>query len=455
ALTGLPNRVMLREYLDFVIGHASRQGQNVAVMFIDLDDFKIVNDTLGHDAGDWLLKEVSERIKGCVRQEDYVTTSTNSEIEAVVSRHGGDEFTVLLPHVREPMNAATVANRIIEAVSAPFVLKGQEVIVGASVGIAVYPNNGTNVDMLLKNADIAMYQAKQDGKNSYKFYSDTMNIRALHKLSLETDLRKALDKGQLELWYQPQIALESGKVIGAEALLRWNHPKRGIVSPNEFIPIAERLGLITRIGEWVIQQASKQAKVWHSSILPDINMAVNVSSIQFRRQDVTGVVQEALKKTGLDSKNLHLEITETGLIFGDRKAVATLNKLREIGVEVWVDDFGTGYSSLNYLRQFPVNGVKIDRSFIKDIDSDENDRSLVSAIISMSHSLGLRVVAEGVETAEQLQILNQLECDTVQGYFLGKPMTATNFEQTLAKAMAKKAKKIAATSETADAQIQA
>lgn len=432
ALTGLPNRLALREHLKYMLPYAKRDQQKIAVLFIDLDDFKRVNDTLGHDIGDQLLKKVSERLKKSIRGSDVVSLAERQDEQSpVLSRLGGDEFTLVLMNIRESFDAAIIANRIIKSLSKHFELPGQEVVIGASIGITIFPDDGDSIDTLLKNADIAMYHAKESGKNAYQYFASSMNSGVQKKLEIEAELRYALQHDQLMLHYQPQVDMRTGKLYGAEALIRWQHPDRGMVSPIEFIPVAEQTGLIHEIGKWVIRKASEDIKKWSELYEGDYWVSINVSSIQFRRQKMVDVFKTILGEVGLEPHKLHIEVTETSLIYSEEQTAKTLNELRKIGLKVWMDDFGTGFSSLSYLRRFPLDGVKIDRSFIKEIQFNTNDLALTRAIIAMAHGLGLSVIAEGVETLNQLKLLKNQDCDICQGFLFSKPLEPKEFEKIL------------------------
>ena len=431
ALTNLPNSLALREYLKYTLSHAKRDQQKLAVLFIDLDDFKRVNDTLGHDIGDKLLIQVANNLKNSVRSADMLSTTGAPNEQPVLSRFGGDEFIMVLFNLRESFDAAIVAKRIIGALSQPFALPGQEVVISASIGIAIHPNDGDNADTLLKNADIAMYHAKDSGKGLYQYFTSEMNAGVQSKLKIEAELRTALNRDELMLYYQPQIDIRTGKLYGAEALIRWQHPERGIVPPQEFIPIAEKTGLISDIGEWVIRTACKDAANWNNNHDGDYWVTVNVSNAQFRRQSMAQLVYSVLAESQLDPRLLQIEVTETNIIFNEELTATALGALRELGLRVWMDDFGTGFSSLSYLRRFPLDGVKIDSGFIRNISSDTGDLALTSAIIAMAHNLGLGVVAEGVETIAQLELLQKQNCDICQGFLFSEAIPNNEFEAIL------------------------
>jgi diguanylate cyclase (GGDEF)-like protein len=418
-LTGLPNRALLNDRVDFAISLAARHKTKLAVLFLDLDGFKHVNDSLGHSSGDKLLKSIAGRLLKSVRAAD------------TVSRQGGDEFVVLLSDVTLGEDAAISANRILQAVSQVHNIDDQDLHVTASGGISIYPDDGDNAETLMKNADTAMYQAKAMGRQTYRFFKPAMNEKAVERLSIETDLRRALERHELELHYQPKVDLKTGFTSGAEALLRWNHPTRGWIPPAEFIPIAEECRLILPIGEWVLGEACRQAQLWVAEGLSFGTIAVNVSAVQFCEQNFAQRVFAILGQTGMDPKLLELELTESVLMTGAGSNAATLETLRSKGVQVALDDFGTGYSSLSYLERFPVDCLKIDQSFIRQISAIGAKNTLVTAIINMAHTLRLRVVAEGVETKQELQFIKNQGCDEGQGYFFSRPLTSSVFAQRL------------------------
>jgi diguanylate cyclase (GGDEF)-like protein/PAS domain S-box-containing protein len=412
ALTGLPNRLLFRDRLTVALAHAKRLKQPVAVMFLDLDGFKLVNDTLGHSLGDELLKAIASRLRAVLREEDSI------------ARMGGDEFTVLLGDLTRPDDAAKIAQKLLDTIAQPIRVEGHELFVTTSIGIALFPNDGETAEALLKNADHAMYRAKDVGRNSYQLCTPAMNSRALERLSLENAMRRALERGEFVLHYQPQINLATNEIDGMEALMRWNHPTQGLVQPATFIPIAEETRLIVPMGEWALREACRQAKEWQKTKYPTLRMAVNLSPRQFQHGDLRTVIASALEESGLSPSSLELEITESTAMQNTERTVATLRALREMGVRIAIDDFGTGHSSLNYLRSFPLDTVKIDQAFIHEIESSPSDRAIVSAIIAMAHGLNLRVTAEGVETEEQLKFLRESGCEEVQGYLFGRPAPA-------------------------------
>jgi diguanylate cyclase (GGDEF)-like protein/PAS domain S-box-containing protein len=411
-LTGLPNRLLLQDRFEQAIAHAQRDGSRVALLFMDLDHFKGINDTLGHDAGDALLRQVAARLRECVRDTD------------TICRQGGDEFLILLPDLNHADDTVPVLLKLMERLQEPFNADGQEIATSISLGVALFPEDGGNFETLLKKADMAMYQAKDAGRNTYRFFDEAMNVEASEHLVLRNGLRRALERQEFVLHYQPQIDLASGAVIGAEALIRWNHPELGMVAPNRFIPVAEESGLIVPIGEWVLHEACRQAMAWRDADLPELTIAVNLSAVQFKRGDVEQSVIQALEKTGFNPALLELELTESILIQNVESVLASVKRLKLLGVKISIDDFGTGYSSLSYLKRFDIDKLKIDQSFVRDLATDPDDAAIVRAIIQMAHSLNLRTIAEGVETLEMLQQLRSFECDEAQGYYFARPMPA-------------------------------
>jgi len=417
-LTGLPNRTLLNDRSRWTLSHAKRNGESVALMFLDLDHFKNINDSLGHRVGDEVLVELANRLKRNVREQD------------TVSRLGGDEFVLLLPNTNA-VGAAHLADKLLHAALQPIQIEQHELTVTPSIGIALFPKDGTDLDSLSRSADAAMYRAKGDGRNSYRFFTAEIQAQSDRTLLLDSALRRALNRGQLSLHYQPQIALDSGRVVGAEALLRWQHPELGAVSPAEFIPIAESNGLILPIGEWVIRQAVAQLAQWQCAGLPPLTMAVNLSAVQFRHADLPQLVSSILQEQNVPANRLELELTEGVAMTHPQVAVAVMNDLHRRGVRMSIDDFGTGYSSLSYLKKFQVYKLKIDQSFVRDITTDPDDKAIVAAIISMADSLGMLTIAEGVETEGQLKFLRDRGCTEVQGYYFSRPLPAAAFEEYL------------------------
>jgi diguanylate cyclase (GGDEF)-like protein/PAS domain S-box-containing protein len=412
ALTGLPNRTLVADRLALALAHAQRERRQVAVLYLDLDRFKIVNDSLGHIAGDTLLRDVARRLRATLRDED------------TVARVGGDEFQIVLGDVVDASRAAHVAEKLMASLAAPFPLEGHEVHVSASLGISLYPRDGATAELLLKYADTALYEAKAEGRNAYRFFSPEMNALAHGRLRLENDLRRAIERHELELHYQPQLDLATGRVTAVEALVRWRHPQRGLVGPNDFIPMAEETGLVLAIGEWVLREACRQVALWHASGLAGLRVAVNISPRQLQRPGLHGLVMLALAESGLPAGCLELEITESSMMVDPAQAIEVLKELRTLGVLISIDDFGTGWSSFAHLRRMPIDRLKIDGSFIGGITADKDDATIVETLIVMTHKLGLRVIAEGVETAAQRLSLMRQGCDEMQGFLLARPVSA-------------------------------
>ena len=429
SLTGIPNRQAFLEMLERELQRSKIGNKKFAVLFMDLDAFKRINDTLGHNVGDQLLQQVSERLRETIRPSDLlsraelVTRAGNSE-GTNLARLGGDEFTILIPDLERVEHALNVAHRVKDAMRRPFLIEGNEIFVTASIGISLFPEDGDDCTSLLKFADTAMYHAKNCGKNNAKLYSSSLTMQIMSHVKLEVGLRKALQNDELYLLYQPQLDVRSNEIVGVEALVRWRHAERGVVSPTEFIPLAEETGLIVPIGEWVLRTACIQARLWQQLARRPVRMAVNLSAKQFKDENLSQIVLSALHDTGLDPRLLELELTE-GTLMDDAKAtLATLEQLRGIGVYLSIDDFGTGYSSMNYLKRFDVRALKIDRSFISGLPQDSENAAITRALIAMAHGLKMVVVAEGVETGEQLGMLEEYGCDLVQGFYLGRPAPA-------------------------------
>ncbi|MGF1548319.1 MAG: putative bifunctional diguanylate cyclase/phosphodiesterase [Thiotrichales bacterium] len=424
-ITGLPNRALFKERLGQALLLARRNQRHLAVLFLDLDNFKRINDTLGHSTGDLLLSEVAKRLLLNLRTSDAIAQGRPEPDHEDLARLGGDEFTVLLAEIAQATDAAVVAQRIVEALGKPIELAGHEITVTTSIGIAVYPDDGQDVETLIKNADMAMYFAKREGRNAFQFYNESMNTAALKRMTLEKHLRRALERGEFSLHYQPQMEVKSGRISGAEALLRWNNSELGSISPAEFIPLAEETGLILPIGEWVLRTACAQAKAWHDAGVALPRVAVNVSVRQFAQAGFAKLVKEILDETGLIPATLELEITESVIMKDGDAALNTLRELKAVGVQLAIDDFGTGYSSLAYLKQFPIDRLKIDRTFVSAINVDARDRAIAAAVIAMAESMNLSVTAEGVETEGQLSFLESRHCHEAQGYLLSRPLPST------------------------------
>ena len=420
-LTDLPNRTLLTDRLNQAMALAHRHRQKLALLFLDVDRFKHINDSLGHGVGDRLLQSVAKRLLSCVRSSD------------TVSRQGGDEFVVLLSEVTQARDSATCANKMLAALGAPHQIDAHELHITASIGIVTYPDDGRDAETLMKHADFAMYHAKDAGRNNYQFFKPEMNVRAIERQYLENSLRQALERNEFELHYQPKIDLETKAMMGVEALIRWRHPQRGLVPPDQFIPIAEECGFIVPIGRWVLREACRQTKTWQDAGLTPLRVAVNISAVELRAKDFVAGVGAILAETGLDPSCLELELTETFLMQDATSTGDVLRGLKDMGVQLALDDFGTGYSSLSYLKRFPIDTVKIDQSFVRDVTTDADDASIVSAVISMADSLHMRVVAEGVETREQLAFLKERGCAFGQGFYFNRPMIADEFSQLLEK----------------------
>ena len=427
-LTGLPNRQLFHQQLSGAIERARKNGLKVAALYVDLDNFKRINDTLGHSFGDVVLKTIARRLDNCIRTDDCVTRADTQETDMRLARLGGDEFVAILQDLGTEEDAVAVADRIRSELTKPVEHLGHEFVVTSSIGVSLYPRDGEDIDTLLKNADVAMYQAKNAGRNSVRFYSGTMSLRSLERLELENGLRYAIQRDELDLHYQPKIDLENGELVGVEALLRWHHPERGDIPPSNFIPLAEECGLITTLGEWVLRKACHQIKAWQDRYQRTIKVAVNVSSQQFFNTDFASTVLKEIFDAGLSPSSLQLELTESILMNDVNETTSTLNKLRQAGTSLAMDDFGTGYSSLSYLNRLPVDTLKIDRSFVMDLETNRENAAICAAIIAMAHALDLLVVAEGVETEAQRDYLESQQCDQIQGYLISRPLAAETFE---------------------------
>jgi diguanylate cyclase (GGDEF)-like protein len=416
SLTNLPNRMLFHERLKSAFQSAKDTGKMLAVIFFDLDRFKVINDTLGHHVGDQLLVYLAQKLKSYVNEHD------------IVARFGGDEFMILMNHISHIDEVTQFVKGIPKVFREPFLFEGQELFVTASIGISLYPDDGADADTLIKNADVAMYRAKEKGGNTFQLYHPEMNKRSLHRLNLEIQLRKAVEREEFTVYYQPLVDLGTGTLFGMESLLRWNHPEWGIVSPGEFIPLAEETGLIVPLGKWVLKQACRQTKYWSLMGFPKLCVSVNISMSQFHQPNFVQLIQETLQETQLHPSQLCLEITESVAMKNVSYIMETMDKLKELGVQISIDDFGTGYSSLSYLKKFRVHTLKIDQSFIRDITVDEDSAAIVTALIAMSRKLKIKSLAEGVETPEQLQFLKEHGCDEIQGYIYSEPLSAEDFE---------------------------
>jgi diguanylate cyclase (GGDEF)-like protein len=418
-LTGLPNRMLLNDRVGQAIALATRYTKKVAVLFLDLDGFKHINDSLGHPIGDKLLQSVAKRLVDCIRGSDSV------------SRQGGDEFVLLLLELERAEDAAVTARRMLEAVAQPHTIDQHDLHVTASIGLSIYPDDGLDAETLIKNADTAMYQAKENGRRSFQFFKPAMNVRAVERQFIEEGLRRALERQEFALHYQPTVNLMTGAITGAEALIRWTHPTRGSIAPAQFIPVAEDCGLILPIGAWVLREACAQAQAWMDAGLPIMSMAVNVSAMEFRDKNFLDGLFTILSETGLDPRSLELELTESVLMKHAEFTASVLQILRKRGVQVAVDDFGTGYSSLSYLQKFPVDALKIDQSFVRQISTSGDDTTIVKAVIGMARSLKLRVIAEGVETLDEVAFLRAYRCEEAQGYYFSRPVLPQQFAMLL------------------------
>jgi diguanylate cyclase (GGDEF)-like protein len=414
-LTALPNRELFIDRLSLALVQAHRDSKKLAVLFLDLDRFKQINDSLGHSVGDELLRAMAKRVHEAVREGD------------TLARLGGDEFTLLLPGVHNAAEAARIAQKLLEAVRCPFQLQGRELFVTTSIGISLYPEDGVDAESLIRSADIAMYRAKEQGRDRFQLYAPAMNVQAVERMGLEHGLRKALAQDQLVIHYQPIIEVATGRIHGTEALLRWRHPELGLVPPDDFIDLAEMTGLITPMGPWILEEACGRTRAWQRGTRFYLSIAVNLSARQFQEHDLVGQVEQALKSTGLEARFLELEITESVAMNTVENTLRTLTELKALGVRISIDDFGTGYSSLAYLKRFPIDTLKIDQSFVTDIGTSAEDSAIAAAVIAMAHGLGLRVVAEGVEQEEQLEFLRRQRCDHYQGYLFSRPLAPDEF----------------------------
>lgn len=416
-LTGLPNRLLFEELFHAGLTCAQSRERMLVILILDVDRFKLINDNLGHHTGDNLLKEVTKRLKECIQDGDSIV------------RLNGDQFVLILTDISDKQSMEYIANKIITTLSNPFYYREHEIFISTGIGISYYPDHGDHIEMLLRKADTAMHHAKEKGKNHYQFFSADMNMEPINQILLENSLRNALNRSQFIVHYQPQVELSTGKICGVEALVRWNHPDKGMVSPLEFIPLAEKTGLIVPLGEWVLRTACYQTKAWQEQGFSLKRVSVNLSAYQFENSDMVQVITDILKETKLSPFCLELEITETIIIKDIQATIESLKKLKSLGVRISVDDFGTGYSSLNYLKILPIDTLKIDQSFVQEITSGSRDAAIVSSIIILAHKLQLKVIAEGVETQEQLNILKHEKCDEIQGYLISKPLPSNELEK--------------------------
>jgi diguanylate cyclase (GGDEF)-like protein len=434
SLTGLANRMLFMDRLEQTILESKRNKKHFALLFLDLDNFKGINDTLGHHIGDLLLKKIADNIKGSIRKSDSAARlgdQSSREEDSLIARLGGDEFTILVTDILDPESAAVIARRLIRTVSEVYEFDGHEVSITASIGISVFPEDGGKAETLLKNADTAMYHAKNEGRNTYQFFMNSMNLAAIERFSIDRDLKKALQNNEFVLYYQPQINLATRRIVGAEALIRWNHPTRGMIPPDKFIPIAEESGLIIDINKWVLRTAGLQSKKWAELGYGTTTVAINLSGYKLASQNIIQVIKDAIRDFDFNPANIEIEITENVFMQDDEETVATFLKIKDLNLRIALDDFGTGYSSLSYLTSFPVDTIKIDRSFVMGCTAKNNNLVIIRAIIALGHSLGKKIVAEGVETKEQYQILKGLGCDEAQGYYFSHPIPFDEFEKLL------------------------
>lgn len=428
-LTGLPNRTLFMDRLKWALQHADRTRKSAAILNINLDRFKNINDTLGPRIGDALLAQIASRLTDCIRMDAYINYSDRAELSSSVSRLGGDEFSVILHEVSRVENTSYVARRLTQSMIDPFYIDEHEIFLTTSIGIAIYPQDGREIDELMKNVAVATEYAKQHGRNNYQFYSKELNAMSEERLKLETDLRKAIERGQLEIYYQPKIEGASGKVSGMEALIRWHRSEDNTVSPADFIPVAEQIGQIIPMGNWILNEVCRQHREWMMDGMDPLKVSVNVSGYQFSDKDLCNSLRIVLKEHNMDAASLMLEITESVLMGDVEGSMQTMHDIKGLGLSLSIDDFGTGYSSLSYLKLFPIEELKIDRSFIVDLPDSKSDAAIVRAIIALADGLELDLVAEGVETEQQMRFLNENGCNTIQGYYYSKPLTADQFRQ--------------------------
>ena len=413
--------------LDHEISVSKRHGRFFALLFLDLDQFKRINDSFGHHVGDLLLKNVSGTLKKCIRITDTGTGPVNDDSEALIARLGGDEFILLLSDINEPENAAIIARRVLNEIPTTHDLEGHSVSVTTSIGISIFPTDGEDAEVLMKHADSAMYHAKETGRNNYQFFKKSLNATVLERFSIEQDLKHAIEQDEFVLYYQPQLDLSSRKIVGAEALIRWMHPQKGLIPPDKFIPLAEESGLIVDINKWVIRTACKQNDHWRKAGFTPIRIAVNLSGYQFANQNIIQIIRDALQEANLDAKNLEVEITENTLMQNTKETIRILEQMRDLKLRIALDDFGTGYSSLSYLTSFPVDILKIDRSFVMGCATHNNNRIIIKAIVAMGHSLGMKIVAEGIESEEEFQLLKEYGVNEGQGYHFSPPIAQNQF----------------------------
>lgn len=432
-LTGLANRTLFMDRLNHEIASADRNNTVFALLFLDLDQFKRINDTYGHNIGDLLLKNVSNTLQKEIRASDTATRPADMDSDTMIARFGGDEFIILLSGIDAPENAAIVARRIISKIPASYSLQGHQISVTTSIGISVFPTDGTEAETLLKHADTAMYHAKDSGRNNYQFFTESLNVAVTERFSIEKDLKQAIENQEFILYYQPKIELSSRKIVGAEALIRWLHPQKGMIAPDKFIPVAEDTGIVIDINKWVIQEACKQSKKWQRTDSDPVKISVNLSGYQLANQNIIQVIKDALQESDLSAKNLEIEITENVLMQDTKDTVWILNQIKDLSLKIALDDFGTGYSSLSYLTSFPVDVLKIDRSFVMGSTMSPKNLVIIKAIIAMGHSLGMKIVAEGIETKKQLEVITSYGADEGQGFYFSPPVPQDEFTRLLAK----------------------
>ncbi|MCP3892497.1 MAG: EAL domain-containing protein [Desulfobulbaceae bacterium] len=429
SLTGLANRTLFLDRLSQVLEHCKRKRRSFALLFMDIDHFKQINDTMGHHAGDILLKNTADTIQQCVRRSDSLAVPGSDAPENLVARHGGDEFVLILSEIDSPESSAVVARRILKAVQQKQIINSQEISITASIGISVFPEDGTDADTLYRHADTAMYHAKKLGRNNYQFFKESLNSSAVARFTLERDMKAALLNNDFILYFQPQLRISDQKIIGAEALIRWIHPEKGFIAPDQFIAIAEDCGLIVEINKWVIEAACLQSRKWREQGIPDMRIAINLSGYRLAEQNIIGILKENLELNSLDGTAIEVEVTENVLMRDTESITKTFGEIKGLGIRVALDDFGTGYSSLSYLTSFHVDTLKIDRSFIMGCTDNKKNRVIIKAIIAMGHSLGMKIVAEGIESNDHLQLLKEYDCDECQGFYFSPPVPALEFQK--------------------------